>query len=86
MFMGIRDEGLTVVLPLATALNVDGIHFSPASWTAKKGNALGRPIMDSSSNECGLPLNSKEAAEAGELLWGKIEHPTLATYDPSYAC
>lgn len=78
MFYALRDEGLAIILP-AEEVRRSGVvyHTSAAHWTAQKTKQSGRPLFDSKDAKDGTPLNSEEAKNMAEEVWGKIEHPTL---------
>ena len=79
------STGTVVLLPLATALRIPNIHFSPQHWTTKKGKPQGRLICDVANADSTdtSPLNgdigtSRDALRADlETQWGPIRHPTL---------
>ena len=71
-----RDE-LVLLLPTTAVLQIPDVHFSAAHWAKKSGKRSGRPIFDSSNAKVGHSLNSVQARDKLEELYGPIEHPTL---------
>jgi hypothetical protein len=75
------DQGLAIVLSEATVRERfdDTIHMSVAGWAEKYGKLAGRPITDCTSGEGEgrSVLNTKEAKELCDEIWGEIIHPTL---------
>jgi hypothetical protein len=72
-------KGLAFILPKDHAVLVNRLHLSVNSWVPKRGKEYGRPIGDAADGGPGqTPLNSQEAKEAGDALWGTIVHPTIA--------
>ena len=75
------NQGLAIVLTEATVREMigDAVHMSVAGWAEKYGKLAGRPITDGSSGEGEgrSVLNTKEAKELCDALWGAIGHPTL---------
>lgn len=75
-----HELGLAFILRKETALEIEGIHFSPLHWTEKQGKRQGRPIGDCSDggNEVGNePLNSDYTKEMSDMAWGTIKHPSI---------
>ena len=81
-----HQKGQLLILPLAIALHIPGIHFSSQHWTEKKGKPQGRPIGDlSNADEQGTtPLNGTDGDGKNVLRgriedeWSAIHHPTLS--------
>ena len=80
-----HQAGTVVLIPLDTALQIPGIHFSQQHWTEKKDKAQGRIICDvaNAADDGSTPLNgslgpARDALRAEiEQKWGPIQHPTL---------
>ena len=78
-------NGTVGLLPLAIALNIPNVHFSPQHWTTKKGKPQGRLICDVANADTTdtSPLNGDPGAPRDSLRsdledqWGAIRHPTL---------
>lgn len=80
-------DGSVVVLPIAEAQAIPGIHLQNAQhWTTKKGKPQGRTIADLSNTPDPLlhrPLNGhsaidkKTVTDACIAAYGPITHPTL---------
>lgn len=78
-------NGTVLLLPLAVASRIPGIHFSSQHWTLKKGKAQGRIICDVANADTtdSTPLNGCLGPDRDELrcrieaTWGPINHPTL---------
>jgi hypothetical protein len=67
----------THLVVAALAMRAKGGHWSPASWTTKRGKASGRAIIDHSDDSTGPPLNSTFMESAARELYGPIHHPTI---------
>ena len=83
-----------VIIPTEIALELKGIHFSPAHWTSKKGKKCGRLIWDGSDDSTSNCLNSVIVRETMREHFGAIINPDLndimrmilfeeSQYDPS---
>jgi len=77
-------KGTVVLLPVALACYIDGLHWSAQHWTTKAGKACGRSLCDLSNaaeGDCALNGNTKdEKLKISKQLnkeWGRIVHPTL---------
>ena len=71
------EQRLAFLLSLSLAQeHVPNLHICKAHWTTKKGKASGRPLGDLSFVD-GTPLNTDETAEAVNLYYGQILHPTI---------
>ena len=76
----LHARGLIFIVPTAAALRIQGRNFGQTHWAFKKGKRQGRPIGDASNKEDGCdPLNSDEVKAMVDAIYGKIEHPTLAS-------
>lgn len=78
-------DDTVLILPLAQALLIPGIHFSDQHWTTKKGKAQGRGISDLANAHLPelTPLNGthgeakKQLQDLLKAHYGPIHHPTL---------
>ena len=77
MIMTTVGEGWAILLSMATASLLVGIHFVAAHWAAKKGKQSGRVITDASDGDTGHVLNGDEVKEAIDAFYGSIHHPTI---------
>ena len=77
MIIATVGEGWAILLSMATASLLVGIHFLAAHWAAKKGKKSGRVITDASEGEDGYILNGDEVKEAHDAFYGFIGHPTI---------
>jgi hypothetical protein len=77
MIMNTVGEGWAVILTMATASLIVGIHFVAAHWAAKKGKESGRVITDASGGEPGFILNGDEVKEAMDCFYKGIHHPVI---------
>jgi hypothetical protein len=66
-----------VIIPTEIALQLKGIHFSPAHWTSKKGKKCGRLIWDGSDDSTSNCLNSVVVRETMREHFGAIINPDL---------
>ena len=72
MLGALIEQRLAFLLPLSVAQeHVPNLHICKAHWTTKKGKASERPFVD------GTPLNTDDTAEAANLYYGQIRHPTI---------
>lgn len=77
MLGAVIEQKLAFLLPLDMALaHVPNLHLCKAHWTTKKGKASGRPLGDLSFVD-GTPLNTDATAEAANVYYGQIQHPTI---------
>jgi hypothetical protein len=77
-FYKMVQSGLVLVLTLASALTIPGIHFSGAHWAVNHGKDAGRPIFNGSSGLTpNTQLNGDETADLAAKLWGDITLPTI---------
>ena len=78
-FYKMVQSGLVLVLTLASALTIPGIHFSGVHWAVNHGKDAGRPIFNGSSGLTPTTqLNGDETAEMAAALWGDITLPTIS--------
>jgi hypothetical protein len=77
MVLDLWKNDLAFIIPTEIAVNIPGIHFTPAHWAKKRGKKSGRHIFDSSDTSAGSAINSDEAREALKRIYGDIVHPTI---------
>jgi hypothetical protein len=77
MVMSTVEEGWAIIVTMATASLIVGIHFVAAHWAAKKGKKSGRVITDASDGDPGHVLNGVEVKEAMDAFYKGIRHPTI---------
>jgi hypothetical protein len=77
MIMNTVGEGWAIIITMAAALLIRGVHFVAAHWASKKGKMSGRVITDASDGEPGHILNGDEVKDAMDAFYKGIRHPTI---------
>ena len=69
-----------IIIPLESALAIEGIHFSEVHWIAQWAKIMGRLCGDFSDSSVTNCINTEWVKEKCRERWGPLNHPTLTQF------